>query len=430
MESVAHSSVGAPPSTGSHVKGARSRAHAAAILVGVASGVLLVGTALALGRFGADASRAGRPTGAQLPTDPHPPLARRPPDAEATGASPCYVALLHGSGPDLTAEMHEGSALMERYWNPAQDPAFALARQAQRADLVAAHCTFLRVGFDGGSPWWSEKAAGAAARALQEFIVSEQIPDGRLLLVGHSMGGLVARYIVNNGDEDAPYFNEYAGRDARMDYGLVHRKTGAILTVATPHTGSEAADAFRGKADHGWSNAGAALLRFLGVVRDSAAMESLSRATMEAAGAPGGDMADEGRTIPIFTVAATTVDPTPGAQRITRADRRLGLAWGLICGRPSVLNLWGVGCGRGLDPTTALAGDGVVSRASAHGDWTRGPLDRPPLGGVWRPYRDVAVNHSQSRYLAQSWDLIAGVLTEMATPAAPPAYAPHALAAP
>ena len=45
-------------------------------------------------------------------------------DARASG--PCYVALLHGSGPNLS-DRGPGSAEMDRYWNPAGDPARSLA---------------------------------------------------------------------------------------------------------------------------------------------------------------------------------------------------------------------------------------------------------------------------------------------------------------
>ena len=342
---------------------------------------------------------------ASMPVAPPAPL----PERSHTGFGRCYIALLHGSGPDLTARGGAEAPLMEKYWNPAADPTYTMAAQATRVDLVASHCTLARIGFDGGSAWWSERAAGIAARALHDFIEAEHIPDGKLLLVGHSMGGLVARYIVNNGAETAPYHNEYQPRDARMDYGLVRRKAAAILTVATPHTGSEGADALHGLADHAFSNAGATVLQVLGMVRDSPANASLGRAVLEGASEPGGDMDDEGRTVPIFTVAATRVEPLPNMPR-TRADRRLAMAWDFLCARSSVFNLWGLACGHAAHALPTIIGDGVVSRASAHGSWTRDRGERSPIPGVWIPYRDIPVNHSQSRYVAQTWRLIAPLI--------------------
>jgi hypothetical protein len=329
-----------------------------------------------------------------------------PPGAPALGARPgatraCYVALLHGSGPDLHDEDGRSPA-MERYWNPSGDPARSLAARARSPDSLDGRCVVTRIGFDGGAPWWHVRAAGRAARALHDFIDAHHVADGELILVGHSMGGLVARYIVNNGAGEAPYYNEFVGVDARMDYDLIRRKTAVIVTVDTPHTGTEAADALQGTADHALANAGVALLMALGVVRDSAANSSLTRAYLEAAGAPAGEMADGGRVVPIYTVAGTSPRPQPGTVP-TRADRRLDLAWSMLCQQRGAINLWGLACRWDAWKDPVVPGDGIVTRASAHGLWTRGHPGGPPfIGGAHAPWLDLPENHSQGRYTAQS----------------------------
>ena len=66
------------------------------------------------------------------------------------------------------------------------------------------------MGYDGNQQWWHDRAAGKVAASLNDFIKQHTIPDGKLILVGHSMGGVLARYVVNNGVPQAPFYNEYA----------------------------------------------------------------------------------------------------------------------------------------------------------------------------------------------------------------------------
>ena len=64
---------------------------------------------------------------------------------------------------------------------------------------------------------------GIADRARQlKAAILREVPDGPLMLVGHSMGGLDARHLVTH-------------------LGMADR-TAAVLTVATPHRGSAFAD--------------------------------------------------------------------------------------------------------------------------------------------------------------------------------------------
>lgn len=309
---------------------------------------------------------------------------------------------------------------MERYWNPARRPELSFAAQAGSPGAIAHHCHLLRIGYDGSQPWWHIRAAGRVASVLHDFLSRAAIADGELIIIGHSMGGLVARYIVNNGEPDAPYHNEYVERDPRMDYGLVRRKTRAVITVAAPHVGSEAADALYGGADHAFANVSAAVLLGLGAMRESAANASLTRTYLEAAGRPGGEMADDGRTIPILTVAGTgdwESDDRAASANATRADRRLGWAWSLLCHRRGAVNLWGLLCGQSGREPQERAGDGVVELASAHGRWTRSVgQGGGTIAGPLRSWRDVRENHSQSRTTAQSYELIRALVASAPTP--------------
>src|SRR3712207_8950907 len=49
-------------------------------------------------------------------------------------------------------------------------------------------CRVWRVGYDGKQQWGHDRAAGRVAASLHDFIEQHDIPDGKLALVGHSMG--------------------------------------------------------------------------------------------------------------------------------------------------------------------------------------------------------------------------------------------------
>jgi hypothetical protein len=325
----------------------------------------------------------------------------------AEGDPPCFVAFIHGSGDDLHDEGPD-SARVESYWTPDGTPQSSFTHQAGRQwDTSGGACAIWRVGYDGNQAWWSDRAAGRVARSLRDFIDQYAIPDGRLVLIGHSMGGLVARYVVNNGTPGAPYFNEYKALDERMDYELVRRKTAYLITVQAPHAGSQGADALYGSADHTFTNTSAGVIKLLGWRALTQATAVMTRPYLEAAGAPGGEMGDEGRAVPMYTIAGVSTDG--GAGTGMEADGKLDLAWTFLCYKSAARNSWGAGCRWDFWNFAATAGDGLVERASAHGLWLRKSANGlPGVGGARAAWLDLTHNHNQGRF-----DALAAPITDL-----------------
>jgi hypothetical protein len=208
---------------------------------------------------------------------------------------------------------------------------------------------------------------------------------------------VVVRYIVNSGMPGAPYYNEYFGWDPRMDYDLVRRKTGRIISVQAPHTGTQAADALFGNANHGLTNGGASVIKVLGWRDTTPATAVMTRPYMEAAGAPGGEMGDEGRVAPLYTIAGIETGDGSGAGMDD--DGKLDLAWILLCYKRGAANSWGAACQWDFWNFNAIVGDGLVERSSAHGLWLRrSPNGTGTIFGARVPWLDVIHNHNQGRY--------------------------------
>ena len=236
----------------------------------------------------------------------------------------CYVAFVHGSGDDFHDEA-EGSAAIAGYWSSDGSAANSFAQAVGRTSEGASGCVIWRLGYDGNQQWWSDRAAGKVAASLHDFIDKYAIPDGGMTLIGHSMGGVVVRYVVNSGMPGAPYYNEYIVAHPRMDYDLVRRKTGRLITVQAPHAGTQSADALFGNADHKVTNAGAGVIKILGWRNVTNAVGTMTRPYMEAAGARGGELGDEGRVLPMYTVAGIDSGDDSGAGMDD--DSKLDLAW-------------------------------------------------------------------------------------------------------
>jgi pimeloyl-ACP methyl ester carboxylesterase len=325
----------------------------------------------------------------------------------AQAIASCYIAFVHGSGEDLH-EVASGlaGAEIDRYWQPGDraDASFITATERSSG------CVVWRIGYDGNQQWWSDRAAGKVAASLHDFIEHHAIPDGALTIVGHSMGGLVARYVVNSGAPSAPYYNEYIGWDSRMDYDLVRRKTARIISVQAPHTGTQSADALFGRADHRVTNTGASLIKVMGWRDITNATGVMTRPYMEAAGSPGGEMGDEGREVPLYTVAGYDTGEASGTGM--EDDDKLDLAWVLLCYKRGASNSWGAACRWDVWNFQTLAGDGLVELSSSHGYWLRGSANgRVAILGARQPWLDIVHNHNQGRY-----DLLSGHIRNFITP--------------
>jgi hypothetical protein len=328
-----------------------------------------------------------------------------PARAQTAGTDRCYIAFIHGSGDNFHDE-DPGSARLESYWAAGGQAFNSFVYYAGRQWAGEAACKVWRVGYDGNQQWWSDRAAGRVAASLHDFIDQNDIPDGKLVLVGHSMGGVLARYLIGNGTPQAPYYNEYVGQNPRMDYDLVRRKTAYIITVQSPHTGSQASDALYGNADHSLANGAGGVVRLFNMRERTPATDTMTRSYMEAAGAPGGELADGGRETMIYTIAGTDSGEASGLG--TDLDGDLDLAWILLCYKKGARNSWGSACQWDFWNFTTTAGDGLVERSSAHAWWMRAKIGGQGMpAGRWRQWLDVIHNHNQGRY-----DAMAGNITD------------------
>ena len=309
----------------------------------------------------------------------------------------CYMAFIHGSGDKFHDEDPTSSDAIARYWSADGTDGGSFVYYAAKLWAGDQGCVSLRVGYDGEAQWWHQRAAGKVAATLNDFIKRHSIADGGLVLVGHSMGGVLARYVVNNGMPHSPFYNEYAGSDPRMDYDLVRRKTSYIISVQSPHTGTQAADALYGDADDGFTSAGAAVINLFNLHDKTPASAVLTRGYMEAAGAPGGEMGDQGRTVNMYTIGGTDTGDAAGTGM--DADGDLDLAWILLCYKKGARNSWGATCRWDFWNFQSTPGDGLVEHKSAHGRWMRrSPNGQATILGAYRPWLDVVHNHNHGRF--------------------------------
>lgn len=286
----------------------------------------------------------------------------------------CFVVYVHGRHDRDLSPGAASDADRRAYWQPTPgslDGDFVEA--TSRLVPTGRLCETLVVGYDGRAAFFDEAAAGTVASQIAEFVEREAIPDSRVILIAHSMGGLVIRSILNR-----PLLDP--------DYALVEQKTKYAITIATPHLGSPAADALAGMSGAPCADLLAALLEFTGLQSADRAAISLTRSFLEEGSAPGGSMGDRQRTRRIYTIATT------GRNRGTGMpfDDQLARAWSCL----------------GLAETP---GDGLVTKLSALGiyertgaadgfSWTSGAQ----IEGLLVPWVWVELNHNHARFSDES----------------------------
>lgn len=310
--------------------------------------------------------------------------------ASGASAQRCFVAYVHGRGDDLTG--HTQDQLEAEYWSLGNTYSSATYYGA-----TVRGCTVFRVGYDGSSAFWDSRAAGSVASQINGFISQQGIQAGELIIVAHSMGGLVVRWIMNNGVAGAPYYN-YAGQN----YAQIVSRTHHFITIQSPHMGTEAADALFGEADSWYSDALGGITTFFGIDSGDAAANAMRRQYMHDAGSSW--MGDGGRTRRMYTIAGFTTFSGSGNGETN--DGLLELAWGGICNRSHAVNLWL--CGE----DDYEAGDGLVEENSAmgryrhydSGSWYLAYLDAGWVGdsnyvtGARTDWLRVEHNHQQGRH--------------------------------
>ncbi len=286
----------------------------------------------------------------------------------------CFIAYVHGWINSANLDPAVATDAQRRaYWQPTPgSTTFDLVDASSRHG----ECLTLVTGYDTSRAFFEDGAAGTVARQIARFVRDNNVPDHRLILIGHSMGGLVIRSILNS------YL-------INADYTIVSQKTNYAITIATPHTGSPAADALYGVGKTTCSNIVAGLAEFVGAVTTSNATLSFTRQFMEQASAAGGSMGDINRTRRIYTIA--TMGYNLGIAN-DHEDSLLYEAW----------NCLGYGDSSGA---TVLPGDGVVTlfsgraiyeRTGSSGQysWTNGTM----IEGLWRQWLTTNLNHHHAAF--------------------------------
>jgi hypothetical protein len=272
-------------------------------------------------------------------------------------AQRCFVAFVHGHGPNYLGASQQ--TIESGYWSDSADPVYGGISWSSFDYYSAGRlgCTTFLVGYDGTAYFWDGGAAGAVADQINGFISNNGIGNqqgDQLIIVAHSMGGLVVRWIMNNGVPGSPYYN-YAGHN----YANIVNHAHHFITVQSPHSGVETADALYGQSDTTYGNVVGAVLSAFGVVGSDNGTSAMTRSYMQNAGSSGGWMGDAYRTTRMYTIAGYTTYDHSGAGESN--DSNLQMAWGGICNRAHNVNggfcheYWGEN------------GDGLVDELSATG---------------------------------------------------------------
>ncbi len=314
--------------------------------------------------------------------------------AERAVSGRCFVAFVHGRGDDRRGH---SQAQLETYWAPDADGDGGVDPYYSMTQWAAAEvgCEVLRVGYDGGAAFWEDAAAGTVARQIDAWATERGVAPGELTIVAHSMGGLVARWIANQGVQGAPYF-DHGG----APYSRVAVLLRSLVTIQTPHAGTEVADALFGEADTWYANRVSDIVELLGVDSGDPAASAMRRSSMEAAAGRGGWMGDDARLATIHTVAGYSTGDGAGTYvGWMSEDTMLGVVWGALCHRSHAINAWL------CREDAGEAGDGLVEEWSAAGIFLRtssrdGVTTQAGarMAGARRDWLRVEHNHHQGRF--------------------------------
>lgn len=272
----------------------------------------------------------------------------------STAEAACYAAFVHGKRDGTPT-----AAQAEAYWNP--EP----GTTAYRFDWWAAGtlgCKTTLIKYDGRQAFTT--AASTVGSRLASFISANSIPAGQLLIVTHSMGGLVVRYGLNNAS-------------SLTNWPAVRTATKYVINSQAPHVGSKGADVVAFEANDGtWGDAIGLLAEW--IMGRNAASDAMRRTDMEYASTSGGFMNDAVRTKKLYTIEGFRTGQFVGGPSILETGglhtEVLDQIWGAMCYKPHQINFF-------LCDSTP--GDGLVEQQSAAGIFTR--------SGTWdgiRPRRD------------------------------------------
>lgn len=143
----------------------------------------------------------------------------------------CYIAYVHGKGDDLSPGVVDDTA-RANYWRRDSSDTYGDFVRYSRGG-----CTTLVTGYNGRASFWDPDSAARVGQQIDDFITQHDIQPGQLRIIGHSMGGLVSRWILNQGVPGSIYYNQVPGVEVGngTDVGIPDNDaTGATSTVSVP----------------------------------------------------------------------------------------------------------------------------------------------------------------------------------------------------
>jgi hypothetical protein len=290
--------------------------------------------------------------------------------AEANAA--CYVAFVHGKRPGKPTV-----AQVNAYWNP--DPATTSYSFPYWA-ATRNGCSTLMVRWNSSLDFVSQSQD--VTNQLANFVTAKAIPANQLMIVAHSMGGLITRYILNNSL-------------LLVNGQTVLTATKYLVTSQTPHLGTKASDSLAYEAGDGvYGDVVSTIARRF--EDRNAASDAMRRVDMEYASTSGGWMNDVFRAKKIYTIegwqTGEAAGPTEGLGSQYTWD--LDKIWGGLCYKSHWMNAYQCG---------TVYGDGLVEMLSAYGRFSRSGTWDGTRGADGKPQHYFADNQSLAACQVAAW---------------------------
>lgn len=156
--------------------------------------------------------------------------------ALAQATSPRAFFFIHGRGGNRRG--HGAAQLEDEYWSPSGQDTYSLTRylsgQHLGRDVRIGYC-----GYDGTRAFFDGEAANACAFQLNQFIAQHNLQHDEVVIVAHSMGNLVARWMLANGNPNSPFYNRgvLGGSDGTDREIRDDSSTWTYSTITVPERG-------------------------------------------------------------------------------------------------------------------------------------------------------------------------------------------------
>lgn len=170
-------------------------------------------------------------------------------DLTPAAAQRCFAVYVHGRNADNTNKSQ--TELESHYWSPnGRDSAthWGAGRQG---------CTILRAGYNGGRAFYDAGAVNTVAQQINTFFANNAVTAADdVTIFTHSMGGLVSRYLVNNGVPNSIRYNQGSmggAREGKMDIPNNDSSTWYYYNFTIPQSGTVSGNVYAWvDIEHSW----------------------------------------------------------------------------------------------------------------------------------------------------------------------------------